>query len=490
MVYSPVRAPSLFGDPDSFQEPPLISREHPQAQFAPVADPQSVLSYLRETIEAGTSSLDENLKAISEAAQLLTGATGAAVALMRNGSVICVGRSGETAPPLGARLSLDSGISGECLRTGTLLRCDDAFENEIADAEVCRELGLRSIVALPLHRSTGARVVGTLEAFSSRPHAFSEEQVYFLTRLSELAEVAEQREYSIEQGYGREIESEEFHSAPVAGLPAVVQNAPALPQRHASVGEYIREYWAMAAAIVALVAVIGSWVLRPGPAKPPVKRSSSTPTQPAPPSPSFRAPDGSASVGAALSYKPSPARLVQSNRGGAYRGTPGPSPPRSPVADTVVRRVVTDAEKARYSTLPVEANQVTPRQQTSNTVPAPESTASITTSPAPDLVSATPTLPELSPPVSQGMRGGTLDRKVLPIYPRQALETRVEGDVVLEATVSENGQVQDVVIISGHPLLAGAAVDAVNKWHYRPYLLNGEPVRKQTRITVTFKLPN
>ena len=76
-----------------------------------------------------------------------------------------------------------------------------------------------------------------------------------------------------------------------------------------------------------------------------------------------------------------------------------------------------------------------------------------------------------------------------PIYPRQALSLRLEGPVVLEAIVSENGRLENIKAVSGHSLLARAAIDAVRQWRYRPYLLNGKPVRMQTKITVNFKMP-
>jgi TonB family protein len=482
MVHSPVPAPSSFGDPASHQEPTPLSPEPPETQFVPVADAQALLCYLRETIQAGTSSLDENLNAISEAAQLLTGGTGAALALMRNGAIVCVGRSGETAPPLGARLSLDSGISGECLRQGILLRCDDAFEDSLADPEVCRELGLRSIVALPLRGQTG--VIGVLEAFSSRPQAFSEEQICFLTELSGLAEAAGQRGWEAKLDFGRKPESPQAQSATVASISALVPKAPSLSPRQGSVGVYIRRYWTMGAAIAALLLVIASWSVRPGPPKPPVGRVSSLQVQPAFP-PLLATPEPSAAFEAALRFKPSPARSLPGN--GASTRTARSAPPSSATPDPVVHPANSGVQDANGSTSPAASHMIA---ESRTALAAPEATAPIASvADLSNLAPATPRLPKLSIPVFQGIKGGTLDRKVLPVYPRQALETRIEGDVVLEATVAENGQVQNLVVISGEPLLAGAAVQAVSKWQYHPFLLNGEPVRKQTRITVTFKLP-
>ena len=90
------------------------------------SDAALIFVKLRKMIASDAQPTDTILGTIAVAAHSLTGATGAAVAMPRDGTVICVGRSGETAPELGDRLNLDSGISGECLRTGVIMRCDDA----------------------------------------------------------------------------------------------------------------------------------------------------------------------------------------------------------------------------------------------------------------------------------------------------------------------------------------------------------------------------
>jgi periplasmic protein TonB len=91
--------------------------------------------------------------------------------------------------------------------------------------------------------------------------------------------------------------------------------------------------------------------------------------------------------------------------------------------------------------------------------------------------------------VSQGVSQGLLYKKVQPIYPSSALRMRVEGDVELLATISAHGEIASVKIMSGTPVLAHAAADAVKQWKYKPYLLDGKPVDIQTQITVKFKLP-
>ncbi|HEY6764412.1 MAG TPA: TonB family protein [Candidatus Sulfotelmatobacter sp.] len=111
--------------------------------------------------------------------------------------------------------------------------------------------------------------------------------------------------------------------------------------------------------------------------------------------------------------------------------------------------------------------------------------------PLPNLVttSATtaPVLQTLS--VSQGVSQGLLIKKVSPNYPMGAMRLRLEGSVQLLATVGKSGNITAVKTVSGEPLLAQAAKDAVKQWKYKPYLLNGEPVEIQTQVTINFKLP-
>jgi protein TonB len=100
-----------------------------------------------------------------------------------------------------------------------------------------------------------------------------------------------------------------------------------------------------------------------------------------------------------------------------------------------------------------------------------------------------PVIPSLGASISQEVQGGVLQHKVLPVYPSEARRMGVEGKVELEATVTERGQVEDLKVISGNPLLAQAVMDAVRKWRYSPLLLNGKPTRRETIITVSFVAP-
>jgi protein TonB len=92
--------------------------------------------------------------------------------------------------------------------------------------------------------------------------------------------------------------------------------------------------------------------------------------------------------------------------------------------------------------------------------------------------------------VSQGVSQGLLVKKVQPKYPPGALRAHIEGSVQMMATISRNGDISAVKILSGDRELAHAAADAVKQWKYKPYLLNGSPVEIQTQITVNFKVPN
>jgi len=90
--------------------------------------------------------------------------------------------------------------------------------------------------------------------------------------------------------------------------------------------------------------------------------------------------------------------------------------------------------------------------------------------------------------ISQGVTQGLLVHKVEPAYPVLAKSARVQGDVVLKAIIDKAGNIQDLQLVSGHPMLVPAAIAAVKQWRYRPYLLNGQPVEVETTITVIFSL--
>jgi protein TonB len=109
------------------------------------------------------------------------------------------------------------------------------------------------------------------------------------------------------------------------------------------------------------------------------------------------------------------------------------------------------------------------------------------------IISSTPvSVPKAATPtrvrVSQGVTQGLLIRKVQPTYPPLARQARIQGQVLLQAEISKDGTIQNLRLISGHPMLTSAAIEAVKQWRYKPYILNGEPVEVETQITVNFTL--
>jgi putative methionine-R-sulfoxide reductase with GAF domain len=129
------------------------------------------------------SDLNAALRTISERARSLIRGTGAAIALVDNGPMMCRASVGSGGPPLGTRVNVDSGLSGECIRTGKPLRCDDSETDSRADAEACRRLGVRSILAAPIRYERES--VGLMEVFSSQSFAFDEGDLAVLERLAQ-----------------------------------------------------------------------------------------------------------------------------------------------------------------------------------------------------------------------------------------------------------------------------------------------------------------
>src|SRR5689334_2187857 len=109
------------------------------------------------------------------------------------------------------------------------------------------------------------------------------------------------------------------------------------------------------------------------------------------------------------------------------------------------------------------------------------------------IISSTPVaVPKVATPqrvrVSQGVSQGLLIHQVKPNYPPLARQARIQGSVVLQAVIAKDGSIQGLHLVSGHPMLAPAAIEAVKQWRYKPYFLNGEPVEVETQITVNFTL--
>jgi len=102
-----------------------------------------------------------------------------------------------------------------------------------------------------------------------------------------------------------------------------------------------------------------------------------------------------------------------------------------------------------------------------------------------------PLIPVPPPAVTRAFRPsslleGSLIRRAQPVYPPLARRARIQGSVVLAAVISKTGTIENLILISGHPMLIPAALQAVSQWRYRPYILNGEAIEVDTQITVNF----
>ncbi len=138
--------------------------------------------------------LDEVLHLVAARALSITGADGVAIALAEQNAIVCRVSAGSIAPDPGIKLDPNSGFSGACLRSGKTVRCDDSDTDSRVNAQACRALGTRSMIAVPLMAKRrvgglnvgGSRVVGLIEAFSSETFGFNDSDVRSLNLLGEL----------------------------------------------------------------------------------------------------------------------------------------------------------------------------------------------------------------------------------------------------------------------------------------------------------------
>jgi len=137
-------------------------------------DTLTAVTAVQRQVEALGADLPHSLQLVAERALSLLRASGAAIALADTDPafMVCRASAGADSPPAGARLQVGSGFSGECVKTGLLLRCDDTELDSRVDRESCRALGIRSILAAPVR--AGEQSVGLVEVFSRLPNAFTE----------------------------------------------------------------------------------------------------------------------------------------------------------------------------------------------------------------------------------------------------------------------------------------------------------------------------
>lgn len=504
-------------DPLPFRTPPGFpgsGSEKATAVFQPISREEILaLGSLKQLISRGEHGLDWMLFSIADAARRLTGASGAAIAMWKDGLMVCRARSGDTAPELGAQLSVNEGISGECLRTGQVQHCSDVEHSPLVNVEVCRNLGLRSIAVLPVKGWRG--VNGILEVFSTLPGAFSGHELALLNELTSLAELARA---SRPHGASQSVAKGPAEEPPPSGL--LPASDPVGDVALAAVGGRSRRFLlgAIGAAAIGLIALViwlgwkgADWKGSEAHAAP----QSFVAATVAAPAAQPRLPDNDPV------WQPNPGgEMVFASGGKDSGGKPTGKTNAKPSAgfpvklasktDVIEGKKTPGAPGGRSLLSADAANVALPRRTPAsdagsdvNVLPAPHAPAeetisieapSIAARPADSsrlngVLSAEAPLPALSVPVSQGVSGGQLLHRVPPVYPAQAKSMHVEGRVVLSAMVSEDGRVGDVKVVEGPSVLAPAAVEAVKAWKYRPFLLDGKPVKRETKIMIDFKLP-
>jgi TonB family protein len=383
-----------------------------------------------------------------------TGATSAALALVRGGEMVCRAATGLGAPDLGIPLNTREGLSGACLRTRQPQLCADTEADPRVDSVIARRLGIRSILIVPVLDQ--GDLIGVLEVFSSAPSAFSlreqnllEASAHECTRIRHAAGDLGRRAPALVPSDDEKSQAETELPAP----PAFVDVPAAFPRKT----QPLYESWTLilgTLAILATVAVsllVGSrtgWLF-------PSRHSAQVHVTQVPPNGAKSDLPSTVPTGKPVS----PARTAAAT-----------SAARSPAGPNSDELVVYDHGKVIFRMKPdIRATGEAPVR---------------------DLPSSAMTLPSSNVWLAPEQSESRLLSRIEPIYPADALAAHRSGDVVLRVVVAEDGSVASIRTLSGDPVLATAAADAVRQWRYQPYLLHDRPSQFQTDVTLKFSLPN
>jgi TonB family protein len=404
--------------------------------------------------------LDLVLNDVVEQARTVTGATGAAIAMFRDWKLTCRASSGENAPDLGVPVDTSSGLAGDCVSTGEMQQCQDTETDVRVNAEACRRLGVRSMLIAPL--VDGQRLVGLIQVFSPWPNAFGKREISALQvlagRIAEsnreaeavITTPVEEQETPVEEPETpvEELETPaepvEFQLEPIPDqaaeeppeqLPETIPAPASAPRKGFDLWSTVLGVLVIAAAI-ALGLMIG-W-----------RRAAESTKRPRQANSTER-PDASSISGATV---PTASRHeVMADPVAAHTGSAPVSTTKAPIAiaePPAGGLIVTQNGKEVYRS-PSEGGE----------------------------------------PVADLQIERRLIHRVDPEYPAQAKAQHVQGPVVLDVQVLGDGEVGTIAIVSGDPVLAQSAVDAVKRWRYQPESEDGQGLRRQTRVTVKFTLP-
>ncbi len=217
--------------------------------------------------------LDEVLQLVAERAIAITGADGLGIALAENNEIVLRASAGAIKPDVGQRIQRDSAFSGACFRTAQIIRCDDTETDDRVNLYACRQLGARSMVAVPL--CGRRRVIGLLEAFSAEPFGFNDSDVASLELLAELILAALKPEDEERFAESAQVAEAEL-AAPALSMQGVLPLEEASSEGVSSAVEQIPQVKVeaeteaasvqVAAPVVALAPAIGEPALLPSPA--------------------------------------------------------------------------------------------------------------------------------------------------------------------------------------------------------------------------------
>ncbi len=477
--------------PDCSSGLPLPSRDAQEADPGPSWPPLSTdplsqptskvalaLAVLIEKIKSGALQRTELMQRLVAQTSAATGARGVALALRADpgGAVVCCAVSGDMAPPPGTVLDESSGFTAECLKNGTVMICEDSEQDERVDRAACRRLGVRSIAVAPVEE--GGASVGVLEAFSDQAQAFSREHMEFLLTMACLAKCA----ISPTSCSLPPISVEEPAAVPIAAIPPPAsldldsfrerdlreeneesRNWSERVPRHVRIALACGIAGALLLAVAATALLV--WMWRHNADAQLGKAQPAAPMQMVSPKPT----PGIASVLPphipGQGHVKGPISLV--SKASAVEKISSGGPVIAPPAETGLPPAPQNEVKPPAPFNPVGNQDST---QLSRVLSVPES------------------LPIRSVPVSDGITPPRLEQSVEPRYPAEARRQRIEGPVVLRANITEEGAVTSIRVVRGSPLLAQAAISAVQQWRYRPSELNHHAIASTTDITIVFHL--
>jgi TonB family protein len=460
----------------SLVQAPSIGPEWMEREFAQTGvESDDTLLFQRQADLPNDPALDQRLREILQQARLATAASGAVIALARGDKMVCRATLGEKAPSAGVRLNTRSGLSGACVQTREMQLCDDTLADPRVNAVACRDLGIRSIVVLPV--LDGGELWGILELFSAAPRAFSESDLQALQGLSR--KISSTVHEAIEDG-STAVAGESFSQPPAsdpvpeATVPEVLANSVA----DAAVAGRDYRTGVLSAAVLALAVLLGWMVGRVGWSMAVNRAPAQIPMM----SEEAQVPPATSEVHAA------PPRSEEA-------ATPAIPLASRPVPLGAVKPVL----KPRATTAtPPELNGGLVVYEHGKVVFRMSPSGKESSSPAEPSVVASGAIQEAatrendgsSAPTSRASGNSYLLERVDPQYPEAARQQHIQGPVVLNVLVGPGGLVREASVISGDPQLAKAAIDAVRQWRFNPHHLNGKAVEFETRITVNFALPD